>query len=273
VPGGGQDGHVHPGLGDDVLGGDGRDRRSGPPREGAALLQGVIICGRCGLRMTVRYHSRGRGQPCEVPTYMCQRDGIENGKQVCAAIPSEGLDQAIGQLLTGTLTPLAVEAALNVQAELEHRAEEADALRAAHAGRARYLADLARRRPSARASSTAPIRPASSSRRHSTAGGASTCVAWHPAALHLPRRRARCGRPGRDLLHRRVRLQKHHQPIGFPQPPARHPAMPGQDPLPASRAHQLPIHELPFYQIRIRGYRQHWCQTPCGPHDGPPGRG
>src|SRR5215831_2641204 len=31
----------------------GRDRRSGPPREGPALLQGVIVCGRCGLRMTV----------------------------------------------------------------------------------------------------------------------------------------------------------------------------------------------------------------------------
>ena len=124
----------------------GRDRRSGPPREGPALLQGIIICGRCGLRMTVRYHRRGRGQSRAVPTYMCQRDGIENGKQACAAIPGEGLDQAIGQLLIDTLTPLAVEAALTVQAELEHRAEEADALRAAHVERARYLADLARRR-------------------------------------------------------------------------------------------------------------------------------
>src|SRR5205085_355305 len=37
----------------------GRDRAAGPPREGPALLQGSIICGRCGLRMTVRYHARG----------------------------------------------------------------------------------------------------------------------------------------------------------------------------------------------------------------------
>src|SRR5258708_13944541 len=36
----------------------GRDRAAGPPREGPALLQGIIICGRCGLRMTVRYHRR-----------------------------------------------------------------------------------------------------------------------------------------------------------------------------------------------------------------------
>jgi DNA invertase Pin-like site-specific DNA recombinase len=36
----------------------GRDRASGPPREGSALLQGIIICGKCGARMTVRYHRR-----------------------------------------------------------------------------------------------------------------------------------------------------------------------------------------------------------------------
>ena len=32
----------------------GRDRAAGPAREGPALLQGIIICGRCGTRMTIR---------------------------------------------------------------------------------------------------------------------------------------------------------------------------------------------------------------------------
>jgi DNA invertase Pin-like site-specific DNA recombinase len=121
----------------------GRDRAGGPPREGAALCQGIIICGRCGTRMTVRYHRR-RGT--DWPDYLCQRDGIQNARPICTAIPGAGLDQAIGQLLLTTLTPLAVEAALTVTAELEHRAAEADALRAAHVERARYHADLARRR-------------------------------------------------------------------------------------------------------------------------------
>ena len=121
----------------------GRDRAAGPPREGAALCQGIIICGQCGIRMTVRYHRR-RGT--DWPTYLCQRDGIENARPICAAIPGASLDQAIGQLLLATLTPLAVEAALTVTAELEHRAAEADTLRAAHVDRARYHADLARRR-------------------------------------------------------------------------------------------------------------------------------
>ena len=121
----------------------GRDRAAGPPREGAALCQGIIICGACGTRMTVRYHRR-RGT--DWPTYLCQRDGIENARPICTAIPGASLDQAIGQLLLATLTPLAVEAALTVTAELEHRAAEADTLRAAHVERARYHADLARRR-------------------------------------------------------------------------------------------------------------------------------
>jgi hypothetical protein len=46
----------------------------------------------------------------------------------------------------GCLTPLAVEAALTVSAELQHRAAEASALRAAAVERSRYHADLARRR-------------------------------------------------------------------------------------------------------------------------------
>jgi DNA invertase Pin-like site-specific DNA recombinase len=121
----------------------GRDRAAGPPREGPALLQGIIICGTCGQRMTVRYHQRhGR----DLPTYVCQRDGISHARRICQAVPGADLDERIGQLLIDTLTPIAIEAALTVTAELEHRAAEADALRAAHIERARYHADLARRR-------------------------------------------------------------------------------------------------------------------------------
>src|SRR5881394_1628167 len=83
----------------------GRDRAAGPPREGTALLQGIIICGRCGGRMTVRYHHR-RGQ--QLPTYICQQDSIEHGLPACASVPGAELDQRIGQLLIDTLSPLVV---------------------------------------------------------------------------------------------------------------------------------------------------------------------
>jgi transposase InsO family protein len=124
----------------------GRDRAAGPAREGAALLQGIIICGRCGGRMTVRYQQRS-GQ--DLPTYICQRDGIQKARPICATIGGADLDRRIGVLLRDTLTPLtplAVEAAFTVTAELQHRAVEADAMRAAHVERARYHAELARRR-------------------------------------------------------------------------------------------------------------------------------
>ena len=55
----------------------GQDRRASPPREGPALLQGLVICGKCGGRMTVRYHVRNGNQ---VPEYVCQSDGIQHGK-------------------------------------------------------------------------------------------------------------------------------------------------------------------------------------------------
>jgi DNA invertase Pin-like site-specific DNA recombinase len=121
----------------------GRDRTAGPAREGPALLQGLIICGRCGHRMTVRYHTRAGRQ---LPTYVCQRAGIETAQPICTALPGHTLDDQIGALLLAALTPLTIEAAFTVTAELTHRAEQADALRAAHVERARYHAQTARSR-------------------------------------------------------------------------------------------------------------------------------
>jgi DNA invertase Pin-like site-specific DNA recombinase len=121
----------------------GRDRRHGPPREGPALLQGLVICGVCGRRMTVRYHAR-RGT--HLPDYLCQSDGIRTATAICQAIPGAGIDTAVGQYLIDTLTPLAVEAALAVADELTTRAADADRLRATTVQRAQYHAEQARRR-------------------------------------------------------------------------------------------------------------------------------
>ena len=121
----------------------GPDRAAGPAREGSALLQGLAICGRCGRRMTVRYHTR-RG--VEVPDYQCMNRCIQDGGQRCQTIPGGVVDQAVASLLLEALTPHALEVALTVQAELDTRAAEADALRRQIVERARHRADLARRR-------------------------------------------------------------------------------------------------------------------------------
>lgn len=121
----------------------GEDRRASPPREGPALLQGLVLCGRCGARMTVRYHTRG---DVLLPEYVCQRKGIAEATPGCQSIPGQGVDAAIGRLLLATVTPVALDVALAVQAELEGRAAEADQLRRQHVERARHAADQARRR-------------------------------------------------------------------------------------------------------------------------------
>jgi DNA invertase Pin-like site-specific DNA recombinase len=121
----------------------GTDRSAGPAREGPALLQGMVICGRCGARMTVRYHRR-RGT--DIPDYQCLKSSIQAGAPRCQSVPGADVDTAITDLLLQTVTPLALEVALNVQAELQNRATEADTLRRSHLERARHRAELARRR-------------------------------------------------------------------------------------------------------------------------------
>jgi DNA invertase Pin-like site-specific DNA recombinase len=122
---------------------NGQDRRKSPPREGPALLQGLVVCGVCGSRMTVRYHAR---QTKIVPEYACQRDGADHIILVCQHIVGEDLDQAVGQLLIDTVTPLALEVTLTVQQEMQARLDEVDRLRQKQVERARYEADLAQRR-------------------------------------------------------------------------------------------------------------------------------
>ncbi len=122
---------------------NGADRRRSPPREGPALLQGLAVCGICGDRMTVRYHRR---QGTAWPTYVCQRRGIAQADPICQSIPGRGLDHAIGRVLLETVTPLTLEISLTVQQELQTRLDETDRLHRRAVERARYEADLARRR-------------------------------------------------------------------------------------------------------------------------------
>src|SRR5215207_2404751 len=118
--------------------------RLSPPREGPALLQGLVVCGRCGERMTVRYHQRGGRRV--VPDYLCQRDGIAQGTAPCQRLPGRDLDAAVGELLVEVVTPESVAMILAIQDELLARAADAERLRQRQVERAQYEADLAQRR-------------------------------------------------------------------------------------------------------------------------------
>lgn len=117
--------------------------RASPPREGAALLQGRVVCGRCGSYMSARYANR-RGQVDS--WYICGRASVSRGEPQCQTIAGWPIDEAIGELIAAEMTPAAVELALEVKREIEARHDEADQLRLRAIERAQIDADLAQRR-------------------------------------------------------------------------------------------------------------------------------
>lgn len=123
-------------------GGFGRD--GGPPREGSALLQGRVLCGICGRRMQVAYHSQRT--TTRRPTYVCASKGRPFAEPMCQSISGAEIDAAVGKLLVETMTPRALELALAVQDEIQVRLDEADRLRHRQVERAQYEADRSRHR-------------------------------------------------------------------------------------------------------------------------------
>src|SRR5713101_6682003 len=124
----------------------GGDRRHGPPREGPALLQGLVICGKCGNRMTIRYHQAEKGTHL-IPEYVCQQERVEQAtEQTCQHILGAGLDAAKADLLLAQVTPFTIDTALQVYEELHTQVEAAQHLRDQQVERARYAAELAQRR-------------------------------------------------------------------------------------------------------------------------------
>jgi len=121
--------------------GGGERKAGGAAREGPALLQGLVLCGKCGRPMTLRYHQRGGRL---TPDYVCAKTAVEQTEPVCQSIPGGGVDETVGKLLVESVTPLALEVALKVQEELQARLDQADRLRQQHVQRAQYEADQAR---------------------------------------------------------------------------------------------------------------------------------
>ena len=120
----------------------GADRRRSAPREGVALLQGLVICGRCGSRMTVGYVV-SHGHP--EPLYRCQRRGIQRAEAACQSLPGAAIDRAVSDLVLDTVTPASIDVAVEVFDELRARAAEVDRAKRAQITRLREDAELAQR--------------------------------------------------------------------------------------------------------------------------------
>lgn len=115
---------------------------AGRPREGAALLQGLVLCGRCGRRMSVRYQGTGGRHP----VYECQRRRLHDGQgSMCWSVPARAIDAAVEASVLAAMTPANLELALEVLTQFEQDAAERDRQWQLQLERAHYEARRAER--------------------------------------------------------------------------------------------------------------------------------
>jgi DNA invertase Pin-like site-specific DNA recombinase len=112
-------------------------------REGKALLQGLLICGKCGRRLTIRYKGHGG----VYPMYECnhrKREGLTGS--ACMYMRADPLDQALSKKILEIIKPEHITIALKALEELEKRNNAIDKQWCMRIERAEYEAQLAQRR-------------------------------------------------------------------------------------------------------------------------------
>lgn len=120
-----------------------REVLGGPAREGLCLLQGILVCGHCGRRLSVRYTGNGG----VYPMYECNWQHREAlARHARMTLPAKPLDTAIADRLLAAVTPLTIELALKALTSLEQRDQSIGTQWRLRIERARYEADLAERR-------------------------------------------------------------------------------------------------------------------------------
>jgi DNA invertase Pin-like site-specific DNA recombinase len=116
--------------------------RHGAARKGCALLQGIVLCGRCGYRMHGVYARKdGRARySCLSPT--------QRGEQMraCWSVAAGAIDREVARLLLSVVQPPEIEIGLAVTREAERQAKQLDEQWRLRLERARYEARLAERR-------------------------------------------------------------------------------------------------------------------------------
>jgi DNA invertase Pin-like site-specific DNA recombinase len=114
----------------------------GAVREGAALLQGIAKCGRCGRGLRVYYHGR-----YSAPGYYCAGSRLTNGRgEWCLRVGGRQVDNAVAEAFLAELAPAGLEAALKAAEQLEADHDSVLAQFRREVERAQYEAQRAERR-------------------------------------------------------------------------------------------------------------------------------
>jgi excisionase family DNA binding protein len=119
-----------------------RGEGGGAAREGAALLQGLVRCGRCGRRMQVGYAGTGG----KVRRYACVRGHVlHHTAKSCQSLGGGRLEKAIVAAFLDAVTPAGVAATAGAIGELERQHEQRLAGQRLALERAQYEAERAER--------------------------------------------------------------------------------------------------------------------------------
>ena len=114
---------------------------SGAVKRGAALLSGLLRCGRCGRKMQVVYSgTKGR-----VPRYVCHGDRGDRGSGHCFTVGRLRVDRAVVQSVLTAIQPAGIEAAIQVAAHAKVEGDEKRQALELALERARYEEKRARR--------------------------------------------------------------------------------------------------------------------------------
>jgi excisionase family DNA binding protein len=97
--------------------------KSGPAREGQALLQGLVRCGRCGRAMSVSYGGNRPGSSTRTLQYRCKDSRSQMGGTDCQTIGGKRIDAAVVQAFLEATAPAGLEVVDRMQEQL--RAENA----------------------------------------------------------------------------------------------------------------------------------------------------
>src|SRR5215467_7146003 len=123
---------------DDNYGAYEHNRRRGVPRQGAALLQGLVYCGRCGHKMMVQY--KGGNE------YLCNYLRGQTQAPVCQRVPADPVDQQVVTAFFEALAPAELDLYDHALAQRRQQQQEVDRAQQYALQRLEYEADRARHR-------------------------------------------------------------------------------------------------------------------------------
>jgi len=114
----------------------------GVPREGRALLQGIVYCGVCGRKMSVQNRAVKENRSS---SYICERGYQDGDEKICQSMTSRPVDAAVVEAFLAAVSPISLRVATQVLDQVE---QDLMAQRRQHElqlEQARYEARLAQR--------------------------------------------------------------------------------------------------------------------------------